>query len=61
MKFIVVDNKRRESVVFDKGILDLDRRKVNKIYQNNKELLDPYTTIMKIMTQGQNNITSLIK
>ena len=33
--------------------LGIDRANVNQIYHNNKELLDPYTCVMKIISQGQ--------
>lgn len=33
--------------------LEIDRTNINQIYHNNKELLEPYTCVMKIITKGQ--------
>lgn len=33
--------------------LNLDRTNINQIYHNNKELLEPYTCVMKFITKGQ--------
>lgn len=33
--------------------LEIHRKNVNSIYQNNKELLNPYTCVIKLMMKGQ--------
>ncbi len=58
--FIEIENKIWiTSSAIAKG-LDIDRKNINQIYINNRELLDPYTAIMKIMTpQGTQQNTRL--
>ncbi len=54
INFIERDNK---PWITSRAIADglgIDRTNVLQIYHNNKELLDPYTCVMKIISQGQN-------
>ena len=58
--FIEIENKIWiTSSAIGKG-LDIDRKNINQIYINNRELLDPYTTIMKIMTVDNKRRESVI-